>query len=55
MQSHALLVNATASHLGPWSQPNHRAIKKKDLIIVQHQYNNPSHEGGPQYVGPTLM
>jgi hypothetical protein len=28
---------------------------KWDLIIVQHQYNNPLHEGGPQYVGPTLM
>jgi hypothetical protein len=29
--------------------------KTRDLILVQHQYNNPSHEGGPQYVGPTLM
>jgi hypothetical protein len=22
---------------------------------IQQLYNNPSHEGGPQYVGPTLM
>jgi len=24
-------------------------------IPIQQLYNNPSHEGGPQYVGPTLM
>jgi hypothetical protein len=23
--------------------------------LIQQLYNNPSHEGGPQYVGPTLM
>jgi hypothetical protein len=30
----------------------------RDLILVQHQYNNynnPLHEGGPQYVGLTLV
>jgi hypothetical protein len=23
--------------------------------LIQQLYNNPSHEGGPQYVGSTLM
>jgi hypothetical protein len=33
--------------------------KIRDLILLQYQYNNCtttlSHEGGPQYMGPTLM
>jgi hypothetical protein len=27
----------------------------RDLILVQQLYNNPSNEGGLQYVGLTLM
>jgi hypothetical protein len=34
-------------------------IKKKGFdsctTSIQQLYNNSSHEGGPQYVGPTLM
>jgi hypothetical protein len=32
-----------------------RILLNRDLILVQHQYNNSSHEDGPQYVRPTLM
>jgi hypothetical protein len=33
----------------------HPINKRRDLILVQHQYNNPSHEGGSHILGPTLM
>jgi hypothetical protein len=45
--------NTTSRHnrMGPTHEPGFDSC----TTPIQQLYNNLSHEGGPQYVGPTLM
>jgi len=37
------------------NQRERPTITQRKMLDLQHQYNNPSHEGGSHILGPTLM